>query len=277
MNFLLDSGVNVFWSRVTDIFKIFGPQDIVDIILLAFLLLVSVTLLRGKKALGMLVCVAVSVVILFVANIFDLQTLDAVFSGLIKSGVIIAVVIFQPEIRDLLEKLGNASRGFRTEKKPKDVIHNVITNVCKAVADMSEEGTGALIVMERSDVYDDFVQPGVELNADVSSQLLENIFVDKTPLHDGAVMITNCKIRRACCLLHLPRRSELEVDLGSRHSAAVGISELTDAIAIVVSEETGIISVAFEGKLTRHYTSETLRRFLVDKLVGKDKDGEDED
>lgn len=272
MSFFLESNAESFFSRVCDIFKNIGAQDIIDIILLALLLLLSVTVFKGKRGWGMLICVCISVIALFLTGFFALDTLNSVFSGLVKSGTVIAVIIFQPEIRDFLEKIGNASKGFRSDKKPGDVLHNVINNVCKAVGDMSSDGTGALIVMELSEPYNDFVQEGVELNADVSSQLLENIFVDKTPLHDGAVMITNCKIRRACCLLHLPRRSGLEVDLGSRHSAAVGVSVATDAIAIVVSEETGVISVAFEGKLTRNYTAESLRRFLIDKLIGKEKE-----
>lgn len=275
MSFLLNAGADDFPTRVQNIFQNFGPQDIVDIILLAALLLLTVTLFSGKKAFGMLICIACSLLILFITDILGLETLNSVFSSLLKMGTVIIVVIFQPEIRDFLDKISNSSKGFHAEKKPKDELHNVISHVCKAVGDMSAEGIGALIVMERVQVFNDFVHPGVEINADVSSQLLENIFVDKTPLHDGAVIITDCKIRRACCLLPLPKRSVLDVDLGSRHSAALGLSEVSDGIAIVVSEETGAISVAVDGSLKRFFTSETLRRFLIDKLIGKDVDSED--
>ena len=179
-------------------------------------------------------------------------------------GMFAIIVLFQPELRNLLERMGRFKLGRIIDIATEDPenIDRVIESVSQAASDMSETKTGALIVMERSTRLGEFISTGTMLDANVSSGLLENIFVPNTPLHDGAVIIRGTKIVTAGCLLPLTANSNLSRDLGTRHRAAIGLSEVTDAVIIVVSEETGKISVALNGSLTRNLSKESLSKAL---------------
>ena len=279
MNTLLNvsSGIGdsfrAFFSSVKDAFVNFGVADAFDILLLAALLFIAFRFLKSRKAGALLLGVAVIVVLTLVAFAFGLNATHYIFSSILKIGVLALIIIFQPEIRDALEKLGSGSvngiMNFGDQKKKRLLYTKAIDQICSAVNDLSRTKTGALIVFSRTVKLDEIIETGIALNADVNSFLLRNIFFNKAPLHDGAVVIDDAKIAAAGCLLPLTRRTDLDGDLGTRHRAAIGMSETSDSIVIVVSEETGTISVAYDCTLTRDYNPESLRHFLMKKIVRK--------
>jgi diadenylate cyclase len=224
----------------------------------------------------LIIGIAICLVLLVVAYFLGLDGTYYIFSGVFKIGALAIVIIFQPEIREGLEKLGSGSLSgiisFGDQKKKKQLYYKAIDDICIAVSDLSRTKTGALIVIERTTKLEDVVQTGITINADINSFLIRNLFFNKAPLHDGAVVIDDLKIVAAGCLLPLTRRQDIDTDLGTRHRAAVGMSETSDAIVIVVSEETGIISVAYDCTLTRDYTQDTLRNLLLKKLLREKTD-----
>ncbi len=260
-----------FFIVLKTAFVSFSWVDAIDILLLAAILFFVIRFFKNRKAGALLIGIAVCGVILFLATLFNLHSVAYLFSAMFRVGAIAVVVVFQPEIREALEKVGSGSlsrlMSFGDQKKRRLLYKNTIESICSAVNDLSRTRTGALIVIERTTQIDDIVHTGVILNADASSFLLRNIFYDKAPLHDGAVVIEDGRISAAGCLLPLTRRTDVETSLGTRHRAAIGMSETSDAIIIVVSEETGIISVAYDCTLERNYTPESLRRYLMKKIL----------
>lgn len=256
----------------------FSPKDAIDIILLTIVFTFCFRFLKHRKAglviLGIVVCVAVFIL----SIIFDLSGIRFILSGVFQIGVLALVIIFHPELRELLEKVGSGSlkgiRALGTEGKNKEKQKLIISNITKAVQILSMEKTGALIVLSGSTKLDDVIHSGIAINADVSDSLIRNIFFNRAPLHDGAVVIDSGRIVSASCILPLPKRTVVDNELGTRHRAAVGLSEVSDAIIIVVSEETGIISVARGSALTRGYTAESLRKYLVKEILKEDKETE---
>lgn len=242
---------------------------ILDIAVVSIMLFLVSTVIRGRKAAVMIAGICILAVVrfftegLYVTNFI----LDCVFSA----GIIAIVVIFQPEIRDALEKIGTGSingfLSFSDHKKKNPQNYKVVDDIVTTVVDLANKKMGALVVIARTTNLDEIIHTGVTLNADVSSFLLRNIFFDKAPLHDGAVIIENTKIKAAGCVLPNTTRTDLCSDLGTRHRAGIGMSEATDAIVIIVSEETGTISVAEKSVLTRNYTSDTLRKYLTEKII----------
>jgi len=279
MNFLLefsfDSVKNLFSSFFKDVkgvFSDFGFKDVVDILLLTAILFFAYRFVRGRKAGALLIGILICFVLTFVSSIFELYATQFIFSKIFEIGIIAILIIFQPEIRDALEKIGSGSLGsilnFSDQKRRRLLYQSTISNVCSAVMDLSASKTGALIVIARTTKLDDIIESGVTINADVNSSLLRNLFYNKAPLHDGAVIIDEARIAAASCLLPLTRRTDLDSDLGTRHRAAIGMSETSDAVIIIVSEETGTVSVAYDCSLERNFNYETLKRFLNQKLIG---------
>ena len=260
-----------FFASVKNSFMEFSFVDAIDIIILTVILFFAFRFLKSRKAGALLIGVAVVVTVTFLAYLTGLDATYTVFSSLLKMGVLAIVIIFQPEIRDALEKLGSGSMNgimnLGDQKKKKLLYSKAIEQICSAVSDLSATKTGALIVISRTTKLDEISETGITINADVNSFLLRNLFFNKAPLHDGAVVIDDARIVAAGCLLPLTRRTDIDGDLGTRHRAAIGMSDSSDAIIVVVSEETGTISVAHDCTLTRNYTSETLRRFLMKKIV----------
>ncbi len=269
---------NKFIDFVKGAFLEFSVIDAIDIFLLTALFFVAYRYLRKKKAGALIVGIVICLAVLVLSTAFELTGMRFILSGVFQIGALALVIIFQPELRELLETLGSGSlkgiRSFGQDSKNKQKQYQTIKNISKAVHILSVEKTGALIVIERTTKLDDILQSGTAINADVSDSLLRNLFFNKAPLHDGAVVITADKIAAASCILPLPRRTEVDSGLGTRHRAAIGLSEISDAIIVVVSEETGIISVAIECELIRDFTAETLRKFLVKQLL--QEDGEEE-
>ena len=267
-----------FFNFIKDAFLDFSPKDAVDIVLLTVVFFFIFRFLKQKKAgmviLGIVICLAV----LVLSTVFELSGISYILSGVFKIGVLALIIIFHPELRELLEKVGSGSikgiRALGAESKSKEKQQQIITNITKAVHILSMEKTGALIVLSGTTKLDDIIHSGIPINAEISDSLLRNIFFNRAPLHDGAVVIDSGKIASASCILPLPKRTVVDSDLGTRHRAAIGLSEISDAIIIVVSEETGIISVARESDLTRGYTAESLRKYLVKEILREDNEGE---
>ena len=274
MNFLIDStGQDLtFFQKLSQLFVNYRPvRDTLDIILLAALLFIVFRFLKTRKTVAIIIGIGVYLALLTIARFAELSALHSIMARITDGGPIILVIIFQQEIRDLLERIGSGSiRGitsFSERKKKREQYFNIIENICSAVNDLSSESIGALIVIERTTRLSDVIGSGVTINADVNSSLLKNLFFNKAPLHDGAVIVSEGRIAAAGCFLPLTRRTDLNTDLGTRHRAALGMAESSDAIVIVVSEETGTVSVALDGALRRNITVPELKQFMLDNLL----------
>ena len=255
------------------IFLNFQWTDAIDIILLALLFYFVLSFFKSRKAGTLLIGIFICLVLYTVAVFLNLSGIEYILSGVFKIGALAIIIIFQPEIRDLLDTIGSGSiKGIKTfsdQTRKKQAKYKAIDNICKAVHVMSKDKTGALIVIGRTTQLDDVTHSGIEINADVSDYLIRNLFYNKAPLHAGAIVIEGNRIKAAACILPLPRHTYVHNDLGTRHRAAIGLSEISDAIIIIVSEETGIISVAKESELKRDFTEDSLRKFLVKELVAE--------
>lgn len=243
--------------------------DIVDIVIMAVLLLLVYGFIRGRRAGKLVVGIGVWMAIFALGKLFNLYTVSFLFGYIFQAGIIAIVVIFQPELRTALERVGGeplrSLKGL-SESGRADA-HLWIRDVCEAASDMSRSKTGALIVFERSGSLTEISQSGIELDAKISSYLIRNVFFNKSPLHDGAVLVREGRLFSAGCLLPLTRRSDIDQDLGTRHRAAIGISEISDAFVLVVSEETGKISVVENGSITRDITAQALKAMLTERFV----------
>lgn len=244
--------------------------DLLDIGLVWILLYLAYKFIRERRA-GKL---AVGVVILFalqaLGEFWNLSAMKFILENVFQVGLIALIIVFQPELRSALEKVGGEPfRGIKNLTDAKDVAlyTDAIDNLCEAVCDMSLDKTGALIVIERYTKLGEFIRSGTEINADISSYLLKNIFFNKAPLHDGAVIIRSTRIAAAGCFLPLSTNTDIVKDLGTRHRAAIGMSENSDAVVIVVSEETGVISIAQNGRLTRNYDYTRLHKELTNIML----------
>ena len=242
-------------------------SDYLDIIIVAYLLYKILPLVRTPgtkqiaKAIGVIVGVA------WLTDLLNLYTLSFIMEQFLQIGLIALVVLFQPELRRMLDHLGNMKfRKFLGMEKNEQEMDPIIKQTVAACEVMSKERVGALIVFARDNRLDEYIKTGTTLEAQVSEQLIRNIFFPKASLHDGAMIIRDGKMEAAGCVLPLSTSSRISADLGTRHRAAVGISELTDAVVVVVSEETGTISVAEGGMLKRHLAAQTLEKLLMREL-----------
>lgn len=260
-----------FISCAKEVIYGFQIVDAIEIFILSVLIFMVFGFLRGRKAGALLIGIALCAVMYAASVMFGFTVLESIFGAIIGSGALVIVILLQPEIREALEKMGNGSihsiANFSDRRKKKELYYNVIENVCDAVKELSAESTGALIVLERTSGLADIIQTGIVINADVNSSLLRNLFYNKAPLHDGAVVISDGRIAAAGCFLPLTRRSDVDPDLGTRHRAAIGMSESSDAIVVIVSEETGVVSIAHDCALIRNLSIEELRSFLMETIL----------
>ncbi|MDD5938353.1 MAG: diadenylate cyclase CdaA [Clostridiales bacterium] len=246
-----------------------GISDVVDIAIMAFLIYKLIELIRstssGKVAKG----IVFLVIALWLSGTLHLYTVNFLLSRVLEWGVLALVILFQPELRKILEQVGSSSLGavFAGRQDVPDELENAITQTVEAYTSMSKSKTGALMVFERKNMLDDAIRTGTPLDAVVNSELLKNLFWNKAPLHDGAVIVRNGHIVGAGCMLPMSGNVNLSRDLGMRHRAGIGVSEQSDAVVAIVSEETGSISVAVGGMLKRHLTPETLERLLRNELM----------
>lgn len=251
-------------------------MDILDILIVAFLIYTLLPLFRstGTARIGWVV-VAV-VVISWLTELLELYTLHFILSQLLAVGLIAIVVLFQPELRRMLDHVTNIKlKSFLGIRKPEQEMLPVILQTVRACEIMGAERIGALIVFTRDSRLDEYFKTGTMIDGQVSEQLIRNVFFPKAALHDGAMIIRDGRVTAAGCVLPLSESSHLSPDLGTRHRAAVGISEVTDAVTVVVSEETGTISVAVGGVLKRHLAPEMLERLLRNELCPETAPQED--
>jgi uncharacterized protein (TIGR00159 family) len=256
----------------------FGIKDLIDIFLVATMLYYIYRLMRESRSLNVFIGILVFVITwLFVSRIMQMKLLGSILDKLVSVGVIVLIVLFQDEIRKFLYNLGahqrvKAIKRFFNKKEldkeagRREAMITVIP-IVMAVINMSKGKVGALIIVEREMSLDDIVATGDNIDANVNQQLIENIFFKNAPLHDGAMIVKGKRIRAAGCILPVSHDLSIPKELGLRHRAAMGISQETDALAIVVSEETGGISVAIKGEFKLHMTAEELEIFLTDELL----------
>lgn len=249
-------------SLITD-FKI---NDAIDILIVTYVIYKLILLVRGTRAIQLLKGIIVVVIAWALSSWFKLNTLQWMMNQLFTFGVLALVIIFQPELRRALEQLGRGTVFSRTTHEEDQAIHFRISEVMKTVKYLAKRKIGALIVFERETGLNDYIESGISMASQISSELLINIFIPNTPLHDGAVILRDSQIMAAACYLPLSENPFISKELGTRHRAAIGVSELSDAIAIVVSEETGQMSLAIHGHVVRDIKEESLVSKLYEEL-----------
>lgn len=262
--------ISNIWTYFINQIKAMGISDIIDILLVSVLIYYIYKFIRERRAGKLAVGIGVLAVIMILSNVFEFAVVSYFMKNIFQVGLIAAVVIFQPELRSLLENVGGDSiKGLRSIGEDKENQQTIlfINELCEAVNEMSMSRTGALIVIEQSTRLGDIISTGTVINADTSSMLLRNIFFNKSPLHDGAVVIRDRRIHAAGCLLPLATKNNITKELGTRHRAAIGASEASDALVVVVSEETGTISLAHKGHMHRGYDVVRLKAKLDSLLI----------
>ena len=257
--------------------------DYLDIVILAFVVYRILLLVRNTKVASLVKGLAAFFVILLLSSVFRLYGIYFILSRMVNVGVLALIILFQPELRRVLEELGSRMGGRNlnflglfSHGGSVGALEQAISQTVLACTEMSKTRTGALIVFEGEMVLEDMAQSGTMLDAAVSGELLKNIFFVKAPMHDGAVIVRDGRILAAGCMLPLSKNVNLSKDLGMRHRAGIGMSENSDATVVIVSEETGSISVAIGGMLKRHLKPETLENILRNELMPPEEETEDE-
>lgn len=249
--------------------------DIIDILIIAYLTYKLYELMKETRAEQLVKGIFIIFIALRISEILNLRTFHWILSNTMTVGLMAIIVVFQPELRRILEQLGRTNIMSRANSVSKE--SDTINEVVQASLSLSRQKIGALIVFERKTGINEIIQTGTNLNADVSRELLINIFIPNTPLHDGAVVIRRNYIKAAACFLPLTENKNLNKELGTRHRAALGITEKSDCLSLVVSEETGSISIAINSKLYRDLNEERLRNMLTQNLISeKTKSNPDE-
>lgn len=237
--------------------------DIIDILVIAFVIYKCVDFFKKSRAGQLMKGVFMLLIIFLLAQWLDLVTLKWLLNKLIDSAIVVVAIIFQPELRRVLERVGRGQLGgSRAINDESENLLHCIDAVCKSCASMQEQKIGALIVFERSTLLSEIADTGTLIDAEASTQLISNVFFPKSPLHDGALLLREGRLLSAGCILPLTSNENINSSLGTRHRAAIGLSENSDAAVVVVSEETGTISVAVNGEIKRNYNMITLREEL---------------
>ncbi len=262
-----------FWNLIVSVISGIRIQDILDIAIIAYIIYKCIGFFRETRAGQLIKGLVILLIVWLVAGWLDLVTLKWLLYKIFDSAIIVAIILFQPELRRALERMGRSKIGtFGKAGSQSEDTEHTITAICKAAGVMQEQKIGALIVYERSTQLGEIISTGTEINADVKSALLQNIFFPKSPLHDGAAIIRDGKIAAAGCILPLVQNDTLNTSsFGTRHRAAIGISEISDAVVIVVSEETGNISLVENGSIDRDFNSVTLHAELSKRLLPEEK------
>lgn len=267
-----DQITDVF-NRIISVFSTFTITDFLDIVMVSILIYICIRIIRESRAIQLVKGLIYLAVIYGVVNLLNMEAASFIFQAVFSNILIILVVLFAPEVRKILEQVGHGA----TAKNLRTIIHSgvameiaeisdAIEAVCKACSDMSDQKVGALICFENNTLLGDVIATGTEIHAKVSKELVENIFFPKSPLHDGAMVIRDGKIYAAGCILPLTKKT-VSSALGTRHRAGIGITEQSDAIVVIVSEETGFISVVHNGVLQRDISDGDLRDILMTEFV----------
>ena len=269
------STLNFTWQNIVDYFNKIGSSPlsvvsyIIDWLIVIFFIYLIVKFAKNSRVMQLIKGILLFVFLTWLSGILNLTIVHTILSTILPSGVIALIIIFQPEIRRGLEQIGtNKLTGYfginkDIATKTKEDIYKIVI----AVEELAKTHTGALIVIQRDISLSDIVATGIEINSDISPQILVNIFVPNTPLHDGAVIIQNNKIKSAACILPLASNLDISKELGTRHRAALGMSKESDAVVIVVSEESGKVSLAKDGTLLIDLSEETLKKLLIKNIV----------
>lgn len=267
--------IEEFFSNLKSQLPTVSLTDILDILVVAVLLFYVINMIRSTSANRIAKAIIILLAATLITELLNLNTVNYLLDRVLQLGFVALLIVFQPELRRLLERVGSRGTvkglmglaGAQTQMDSVEAINQVV-QACSA---MSEEKVGALIVFERSISLEQIAATGTIVDAAVSQELIRNIFFPKASLHDGGMIINNSRIEAAGCVLPLSDNRSLSTDLGTRHRAGVGMSENCDAVVVIVSEETGAISVAIDGMLKRHLTAQTLKKLLIQELVGEEK------
>ena len=258
-----------FFQDIGNLISTIGFADIVDILIVAYLIYKVIDLIRKTSSYNLARGLLVLLIALWLSGMFKLAMINYLLRKAVDIGLIALVIIFQPELRKLLAKMGSRNfYGFFSSKAHEtSEIDAAITQTVLACEQMSKTKTGALILFERNMKLNDIMATGTNIDSDITAELLKNIFYPKAPLHDGAAVIRKSRIAAAGCVLPLTSNNNLSKDLGMRHRAGIGASEQSDALVVIVSEETGAMSVAIEGMLKRNLDKQTFEKILRNELV----------
>lgn len=270
------------WEMLVAIIKNIEFKDVVDMLLVIYLVYKALQLLRDTRAMQLLKGVLLLLGLYIVVDFFELGTMKFIMEMIFQFGIMALLIIFQPELRRTLETMGRTKLsdlnflniGHMDDQARRQQWNTAISAICDAANSLSRTETGALIVIERTTKLGEIIKTGTIVDAIPSVELIGNLFFVNSPLHDGAMIIRDGRIHAAGCYLPLSENYEISRDLGTRHRAGLGMSENSDAVVVIVSEETGIISVAHKGVITRNYTSETLSQLLHSELLPENKSSE---
>ncbi len=261
------------WTFLIQNLRLVRFRDVIDILIVAFVIYGGIRLVKETRAAQLVKGIIALIVAAQLADWLDLNAISYLLSSTLQVGVLAIIIMFQPEIRRSLEKIGNIAAGSQIFGTA-DAVESMADAVSEAAGYMSERRIGALIILERNTKLGDIMKSGTMLNAQISPQLLINIFMSNTPLHDGASIIGDNMIKAAACFLPLTQNNSFSKELGTRHRAAIGVSEIADCVSVVVSEETGKISVAIDGDLRRNISSGELKKLII-KEIGNDDNSAD--
>lgn len=275
------NNISGFFNKVLSVFSTFRFVDFLDIVVVAVIIYLCVRIIRETRAMQLAKGIVFMALVYFVVNLLNMEAATAIFKTIFNNIILIVVILFAPEIRNILEQIGKgtARKNFKTIVHPGVAvelagIQDCIESTIQACSDLSDTRTGALIVFENETLLGNVIDSGTLLNAKPSKALIKNVFYPKTPLHDGAMVIRNGKILAAGCILPLTKK-QLNTRFGTRHRAAVGLTEESDAIVVVVSEETGSISVARNGVLTSDISDGELRDILMSTFIPSGSSSDD--
>jgi len=257
-------------ERSLNLLATMGIADIIDILLVAYLIYKAIWFVRRTNSYNLAKGILVFLIVMLIANLFRLKMISYVLRKAAELGLIALVILFQPELRRLLERMGSSFSASRSQSGTE--MDSAIAHTVLACTEMSASKTGALIIFERNVKLNEIMSTGTIINADTNAELIKNIFFNKAPLHDGALIIRAGRLAAAGCVLPLTKSTNLSKELGMRHRAGIGLSEQSDAVVVIVSEETGAISVAIDGMLKRHLTAATFERLLRSELIVEEAD-----
>jgi diadenylate cyclase len=278
----VESGVKMtelveFFKRIGEALLSFNfTSDLLDVLFVTFIIYEAIKFIRGSRSLHLIKGLAFLGLLYLLVKLTGMEASEFLLSSLFQNALLILVVLFSPEIRNILERFGRRSLtdfsffSFKNDSAYQEAVTDLVNDFCKAAGEMSETKTGALVVFEREAPLNEVTKSGTILDARSSTELFNGIFFKNSALHDGAVVVKDAKIYAAGCILPLTQNNAISSDLGTRHRAAIGMSEQSDAVVVIVSEETGYISVAVNGKLQRDIKTSNLREILLSNLISND-------
>ncbi len=259
--------IQTYWEQALRALGFIKPADVLDILIFAFIVYKIILLVRSTSAARVAKGICVLLLLTAVTYVAQMRILYFLLSQVVEIGILAIVILFQPDLRRILDRMGSSSwRDLLGPKRANEDLRRVISQTVAACETMSKEKIGVLLVFERNTPLEEYFKTGTLIDAEVSAELLKNIFFPKAALHDGAVVIRDCRVAAAGCVLPLSDNPGLSRDLGTRHRAGIGVSEVSDGVVVIVSEETGTISVAVGGMLKRHLAPQMLEQLLVREL-----------